>query len=188
MATVQSIEAEQLSKLREYIESLGGRLDGGWRCRANIRDFGSRAGSLDTWFTAPHGETFRSKVAVARGLGLDTGGAPKPRAPRRPVDPDRPRPVRPPKPPKSEGGAAEGSVPPSERTERGGSRGPGGGRGSKAPAAPKVKRPRGWNTWTPSEKWQDDPIIDADPAGHLVMGDLAELLLAMPEADHADEM
>lgn len=27
----------------------------------------------------------------------------------------------------------------------------------------------------------------ADPGGHLVMGDLAELLLAMPEAEHADE-
>lgn len=26
------------------------------------------AGSLDTWFTAPHGETFRSKVAVRAGL------------------------------------------------------------------------------------------------------------------------
>lgn len=60
----QTIEAEQLAKLREYIEGLGGRLDGGWKCRANIRDFGSRAGSMDTWFTAPHGETFRSKVAV----------------------------------------------------------------------------------------------------------------------------
>lgn len=46
-------------------------------------------------------------------------------------------------------------MPPSERGERGGSRGP------KAASAPKVKRPRGWNTWAPSEKWQDDPIIDA---------------------------
>ena len=44
-------------------------------------------------------------LQVARGLGLDPGGAPKPRAPRRPLDPDRPRPVRPPKPPKPEGGA-----------------------------------------------------------------------------------
>ena len=46
-------------------------------------------------------------------------------------------------------------MPPSERGERGSSR------GHKAAAAPKVKRPRGWNTWAPSEKWQDDPIIDA---------------------------
>lgn len=63
------MEAEQLTRLREYVESLGGRLDGGWRCRANIRDFGSRAGSMDLWFTAPHGETFRSKVAVSGWLG-----------------------------------------------------------------------------------------------------------------------
>jgi hypothetical protein len=162
----QAIENEQMSKLREYIESLGGNLDGSWRCRASIRDYGSRAGSMDTWFTAPHGETFRSKVAVrvrtaagkrargssstplgsaetlplcqaarhsrqpaaasllvcsragpllrlsllgfythslqvARGLGLDPGAAPKPRASRRlPVDPDRPRPPKLPRPPK----------------------------------------------------------------------------------------
>ena len=44
--------------------------------------------------------------------------------------------------------SAEGSAAPS-------------GRAPKAAAAPKVKRPRGWNTWAPSEKWQDDPIIDA---------------------------
>ena len=71
----QAIEHEQLTKLREYITSLGGNLDGGWRCRANIRDFGSRAGSMDTWFTAPHGETFRSKVAVSGTSGSAvTGG------------------------------------------------------------------------------------------------------------------
>ncbi|PSC67057.1 hypothetical protein C2E20_9270 [Micractinium conductrix] len=53
-------------------------------------------------------------------------------------------------------------------------------------AVPKIKRPRGWNNWTRSEKWQDDPVVDADPGGCLVMGDLAELLLTMPEAEGAD--
>lgn len=125
----------------------------------------------------------------------------------------------------------------------------------KPPPPPKIKRPRGWNTWTPSEKWQDDPVVDAgapaaglpvllpvlpctacvscllcatllwlaqqsllsgmhacmqrprgeqmfgmrachlspspwlaaDPGGCLVMGDLAELLLAMPEAEDCDD-
>lgn len=75
MNTLQNIENEQLSKLKEYISSLGGQLDGAWRCRANIRDFGSRAGSMDTWFTAPHGETFRSKVAVSSAGPGAVGGA-----------------------------------------------------------------------------------------------------------------
>lgn len=199
----EAIEGEQLSKLREYIESLGGTLDSGWRCRANIRDFGSRAGSLDTWFTAPHGETFRSKVAVARGLGLDPGAAPKPRATRRQLDPDRPRPVRPPKPPRAEGDKGESErrgcpgprMPavlqtaslglmlaaaaaaatdrlhppwpplPFSRAAEGSSK-PAAERAPKAPAAAKVKRPRGWNAWTPSEKWQDDPVIDAGKCCH----------------------
>ncbi len=73
--------------------------------------------------------------------------------------------------------AAEGSAAPSERgggrAERGGSRAP------KAPAAPKIKRPRGWNNWTASEKWQDDPIIDSGGwmSEYPVMGNLAELSL-----------
>jgi hypothetical protein len=42
---------------------------------------------------------------VARGLGLDPGAAPKPKATRRqPLDPDRPRPPKPPKPEKSAAG------------------------------------------------------------------------------------
>ena len=98
---------------------------------------------------------------VARGLGLDPGAAPKPRAARRPNDPDRPRAARPPKPPKGEGGAAGGAD-----GEGGGEGGGGGAKGgrrasSKPPAGPKVKRPRGWNTWAPSEKWQDDPVVES---------------------------
>ena len=69
------MEEEQLAKLRQYIEKLGGRLDGAWRCRASYRDVGSRAGSLDTWFTAPHGEVFRSKVAVSGGQASQGKGA-----------------------------------------------------------------------------------------------------------------
>lgn len=101
---------------------------------------------------------------VARGLGLDPGAAPKPRAARRPNDPDRPRPTRPPKPPKSEGGpdAADAGEAGAEGGGGGGGAAKGGRRASsKPPAAPKVKRPRGWNTWAPSDKWQDDPVVDS---------------------------
>ena len=37
-----------------------------------MRDYGARSGSVDTWFTAPNGDVFRSKIAAARGIGLDT--------------------------------------------------------------------------------------------------------------------
>lgn len=45
---------------------------------------------------------------------------------------------------------AAAGAPPAERPPR-------------PPSAPriKIKRPRGWNTWAPSEKWQDDPVIDS---------------------------
>jgi hypothetical protein len=35
------------------------------------RDCGTRAGSVDTWFTSPTGQVYRSKIAAARGIGLD---------------------------------------------------------------------------------------------------------------------
>lgn len=160
---------------------------------------------------------FRPLCQVARGLGLDPGAAPKPKAARRPsADPDKPRPVKPPRPPKVEaagGGAAKAAAaqagllglwclgssflqqprparqcchppccsgcswpalrihfcsaaatppaPPALCTPAGGAPPP--ERPPRPPSAPrvKVKRPRGWNTWAPSEKWQDDPVIDS---------------------------
>ena len=78
MSSMHELEEDCLVKLREYIESLGGMFrEGDWACRAQLRDIGSRAGSVDTWFTAPDGEVYRSKVAVARGLGLDPQGRSK---------------------------------------------------------------------------------------------------------------
>lgn len=80
-----------IQQLRDYIRSLGGgELSDKWKCRAQIRDYGSRAGSVDTWFTSPEGEVYRSKVAVARGLGLEAVRDPtkvkKPKAPRKPSE------------------------------------------------------------------------------------------------------
>ena len=66
-----TLELDCLTQLKEYILSLGGDFNEGWECRAQVRDYGSRAGSIDTWFTAPDGEVYRSKVAAARSLGLD---------------------------------------------------------------------------------------------------------------------
>ena len=54
-----------------YFKKLGGELTGTWTCRAQTRDYGARAGSVDTWFTAPDGAVYRSKVAAARGAGLN---------------------------------------------------------------------------------------------------------------------
>lgn len=49
----------------------------------------------------------RTRCQVARGLGLDPGAAPKPKAARRlPTDPDKPKPAKPPRPPKAEASAA----------------------------------------------------------------------------------
>jgi hypothetical protein len=42
-------------------------------------------------------------------------------------------------------------------------------------AQPKVRRPRGWHTWTPSEKWEDDPVIDA--GGLHALGDALGLTI-----------
>ncbi|KAL4521386.1 hypothetical protein Ndes2437B_g08023 [Nannochloris sp. 'desiccata'] len=81
-----SLEVECLDQLREYIKSLGGELNGEWKCRAQVRDYGSRAGSVDTWFTSPEGEVYRSKVAAARGCGLDPSrgtNTKRPKAPRK---------------------------------------------------------------------------------------------------------
>lgn len=64
-AALQSLADDCLLKLREYVASLGGTLDGEWKCRAQMRDAGSRAGSVDMWFKSPTGETYRSKVAVS---------------------------------------------------------------------------------------------------------------------------
>lgn len=61
----QSLAEDCLAKLREYVASLGGTLEGEWKCRAQMRDTGSRAGSVDMWFRAPGGEVYRSKVAVS---------------------------------------------------------------------------------------------------------------------------
>lgn len=78
MQDIEALQDEQLQKLHEYIHSLGHQLEGDWRCRASIRDMGSRAGSIDTWFTGPKGEVFRSKVAVRvlplAGLGWRSRG------------------------------------------------------------------------------------------------------------------
>lgn len=53
------------------MKRFGGHLGTGWTCRAQVRDSGTRAGSIDTWFTSPTGQVYRSKIAAARGLGLD---------------------------------------------------------------------------------------------------------------------
>lgn len=73
-----------LEQLRSYVGSLGGNLSGEWKCRAQIRDYGSRVGSLDTWFTSPEGDVYRSKIAVARGIGLEPSSSktPKERKPK----------------------------------------------------------------------------------------------------------
>lgn len=66
-----SLDEECLKQLGKYFEKLGGKLEDGWSCRAQIRDYGSRAGSVDTWFTGPDGTVYRSKIAAARGAGLN---------------------------------------------------------------------------------------------------------------------
>ena len=62
---VQALAEDCLVKLREYVEGLGGKLEGEWHCKAQMRESGSRSGSVDMWFKAPGGEVYRSKVAVS---------------------------------------------------------------------------------------------------------------------------
>lgn len=42
--------------------SMGGDLGGGWTAVLKLRTAGQRAGSYDTYFTAPDGSVYRSKV------------------------------------------------------------------------------------------------------------------------------
>ena len=74
-----------LEALRSYIEGVGGKLEDGWKIERKARAGGSghaaaegdpkkakspQQGHVDTYFLSPKGVKFRSKIEVARYLGL----------------------------------------------------------------------------------------------------------------------
>lgn len=62
---------QALQKLEEYIVSLNGELQTGWRAEVVKRTGGKVAGKVkDTYFYSPHGQRFRSKREVAIYLNL----------------------------------------------------------------------------------------------------------------------
>ena len=61
MWDVQLCEAE-IAKLAGHVESMGGDLGSGWTAQLKLRTAGQRAGSYDTYFYAPDGCVYRSKV------------------------------------------------------------------------------------------------------------------------------
>jgi hypothetical protein len=65
--SIEKMCDEALQKTREYIESLGGSLSGGWKCSCTVY----RYGVVSILYFSPNGATFRSRKAVARFLGFD---------------------------------------------------------------------------------------------------------------------
>ena len=61
MMAAQLCEAE-IVKLAGHVKSLGGELGPGWKAELKLRTAGQRAGSYDTYFFAPDGSVYRSKV------------------------------------------------------------------------------------------------------------------------------
>jgi hypothetical protein len=59
-----------LEALSSYVRSLGGSLPPGWRVDVRTRATGASAGHTDVYFMAPDGARLRSRLDVARHLGL----------------------------------------------------------------------------------------------------------------------
>lgn len=182
LQNITPLERECLDQLQEYVRKLGGDLGGEWKCRAQIRDIGSRAGSIDTWFTSPQGDVYRSKVAVARGLGLETSSGPsKPRAPRDPNKPPRaPREKKPKAEKQEDGGDGDGN-------------GSGGAGGSTKPK--KEGKGKGKGKGKSKDKDSSKPAVGADGKPvkpkfivSLEPNDVADLLMSMPTAIDTDEV
>ena len=52
----------EIAKLAGHVEGMGGELGPGWVAQLKLRTAGQRAGSYDTYFYAPDGSVYRSKV------------------------------------------------------------------------------------------------------------------------------
>jgi len=78
-AVLGEISGRRFSSLVEYVRSLGGdgALVEGWAAKTERRMTGNSAGTFDTYFFAPNGARFRSRVEVARHLGLIGDGPPQ---------------------------------------------------------------------------------------------------------------
>lgn len=61
-----------VSRLQEYVEQLGIRLQDGWRAEVVTRKEGRSIGTKDTYYYAPDGRRFRSRREVAVQLSLGT--------------------------------------------------------------------------------------------------------------------
>lgn len=64
-------EVEKLAQLVEYIHSIGGELEPGWRAEIRVRVSGANKSS-DTYFFSPYGQRYRSRLEVAKALGYST--------------------------------------------------------------------------------------------------------------------
>eukprot|EP00884_Botryococcus_braunii_P010779 jgi/Botrbrau1/19702/Bobra.0003s0063.1 len=79
----KTAKAQLLTRLQDYIKEIGGDLGKGWQVDVRLRNSGSRAGAYDAHYVSPEGHTYRSRLAVARALGLTTDG---PSAPSEDID------------------------------------------------------------------------------------------------------
>ena len=86
-AVLGEISGRRFSSLVEYLCSLGGdgALVEGWATKTERRMTGNSAGTFDTYFFAPNGAKFRSRVEAARHLGLIGNGAPPPKVAKPPA-------------------------------------------------------------------------------------------------------
>jgi len=84
-AELEQSSAQRLEGLRRYVSCIGGHgphgsvgraLLDGWVARSEVRKAGSTAGTVDTYFFNPEGKKFRSRVDVARFLGLEPPAPP----------------------------------------------------------------------------------------------------------------
>lgn len=62
---------DQLSKLSDYIKTLGGDLGAGWKVERKVRGAGNTAGHCDIYYFSPEGKRYRSRTEIAKVLGLE---------------------------------------------------------------------------------------------------------------------
>ena len=82
-----------LHQLKVFIAKSGAVLDRAWRVTVAIRTQGASAGSYDATYWAPDNKRYRSRLEVARAVGVAPWVAPKkPKGqPRKPRDPNAPK-------------------------------------------------------------------------------------------------
>ncbi|KAL4854865.1 Methyl-CpG-binding domain protein 2 [Chlorella vulgaris] len=77
MAKGKEKEKELLDHLKAYFIEKGHPLEEGWRVEVKIRTTGTSLGTTDAYYFSPSDKRFRSRIEIARFLGLVEGKEPK---------------------------------------------------------------------------------------------------------------